>query len=246
MPPAYTPETLNHSLPETLRMTIKSFTFNPFQTNCYVCHDGNRAVLIDPSSHTPEERALVLDYIDRHSLSVESLLLTHAHIDHVMDCAFFAGHFGQSFQLYASDVPLLLRAQDQGRMFGVEVEPPPAPGRLLAEGAVLTVGSSSWQVLHTPGHSPGSICFYDEKNRFVIAGDVLFQGSIGRTDLWQGSLPQLMASIYDKLLPLGDDVTVYPGHGPATTIGAERAANPFLTWPRQIKAPPGGRPSASR
>lgn len=210
-------------------MTIKSFTFNPFQTNCYVCHDGSRAVLIDPSSHTPEERALVLDYIDRQGLSVEMLLLTHAHIDHIMDCAFFAKHFGQAFQMHASDVPLLLRAQDQGRMFGVEVEPPPSPGRLLSEGAVLTVGSSTWQVLHTPGHSPGSICYYDEKNRFVISGDVLFQGSIGRTDLWQGSLPQLMASIFDKLLPLGDDVTVYPGHGPATTVGAERTTNPFLT-----------------
>ena len=114
-------------------------------------------------------------------------------------------------------------------MFGVSIEPPPETSSFLADGDVVEFGRVRFQVLHTPGHSPGSICFYDEPSRAVIAGDVLFQGSIGRTDLWRGSLPELMRSIFEKLVPLGDDVQVHPGHGPDTTIGRERESNPFLT-----------------
>ena len=105
------------------------------------------------------------------------------------------------------------------------------PAHTLHAGDTFSIGSATWEVLHTPGHSPGSVTFYDAANRFIISGDVLFQGSIGRTDLWQGSLPTLMASIYQQLVPLGDDVRVYAGHGPATTIGQERQTNPFLDTP---------------
>ncbi len=210
-------------------MTVQSFTFNPFQTNCLICHDGGEAVLIDPSSSTLRERQVVMDYLKKHDLSISHLLLTHAHIDHIFDCAFFTQEFGEAFKMHRADAPLLRGAQEQARLFGVSIETPPEPGVFLDQGATIKFGEAEWQILHTPGHSPGSICFYDEKNGFVISGDVLFSGSIGRTDLWQGSLPQLMESIFQELVPLGDDVVVYPGHGPSTTVGRERKQNPFLT-----------------
>src|SRR5690606_8886638 len=120
----------------------------------------------------------------------------------------------------------------QSVAFGMPLEAPPPPGRLLDEGDTVTFGEATWEVYHTPGHSPGSICFYDAAGGFVISGDVLFRDSIGRTmGLPQTSLPQLMASIFQKLLRLPDETTVYPGHGPATTIGRERAQNPFLQVP---------------
>ncbi|GIV59678.1 MAG: MBL fold metallo-hydrolase [Rhodothermaceae bacterium] len=210
-------------------MTIKTFTFNPFMTNCYVCHAAGEAVLVDAAASTPKEQQAVLDYVEANDLTVRHLLLTHAHIDHIFGCAAFARHFGLSFKMHRDDLPLLDRAQDQGILFGLEVESPPPVQHFLDEGDTLRFGGHAWEVLHTPGHSPGSICFYDAAGGFVLSGDVLFQGSIGRTDLWRGSLPELMASIYQKLMPLPDETRVYPGHGPATTIGRERTHNPFLT-----------------
>ncbi len=212
-------------------MTIQTFTFNPFATNCYLCHDAGEAVLIDPSSVDAAEHNQVLAYIEAHNLTVKHLLLTHAHIDHIFGCAFMANHFGQSFHLHPDERPFIEHAQQQARMFGIALEQPPMPAHTLHAGDTFSIGSATWEVLHTPGHSPGSVTFYDAVNRFIISGDVLFQGSIGRTDLWQGSLPTLMASIYQQLVPLGDDVRVYAGHGPATTIGQERQTNPFLDTP---------------
>lgn len=210
-------------------MTIKSFTFNPFQTNCFVCHDAGEAVLIDPSCHTEAERQMVLDYLDQHALTVRHLLLTHAHIDHIFGCKALADHFGMPWQMHRADLPLLQRAREQAVFFGVKLENPPLPDRFLQEGDTVAFGEAAWEVLHTPGHSPGSVCFHDAAGGFVIAGDVLFQGSIGRTDLPGGSLPVLMESIFQKLVPLGEATAVHPGHGPSTTIGQEVQTNPFLT-----------------
>lgn len=209
-------------------MTVQSFTFNPFQTNCYVCHSNGEAVLIDPSCHTEEEYQVVLDYIEKQDLTVRHLLLTHAHIDHIFGCAFFADYYGLPFQMHRADVPFIARSQEQALVFGVPLTAPPTPEHFLDERDTIDFGDVSWQIIHAPGHSPGSICFYDTANHFVISGDVLFMNSIGRTDLPQGSLPQLMDSIFQKLVPLGDETTVYPGHGPATSIGRERQQNPFL------------------
>ncbi len=210
-------------------MTVKTFTFNPFQTNCFVCHDEGEAVLVDPSGTTPRDHRAVLDYVGREGLTVRHLLLTHGHIDHIFGCAFFAAHFGQSFRMHRDDVWLLRSADEQASLFGFALEQPPVPEAFLEEGDAVSFGGATWEVLHTPGHSPGSISFYDRAGGFVIAGDVLFRDSIGRTDLWKGSMPQLMTSIFQKLVPLGDEVTVYPGHGPSTTIGRERRYNPFLS-----------------
>lgn len=209
-------------------MIVKRFTVSPFQENCYVCHDNGVAALIDPGTVNASERQQVLDYIEQKDLQVEQLLLTHAHIDHIFGCAFFAEHFSDTFKMHAEDLPLLENAEQQGELFQVPVEAPPMPTALLTEEDTLTVGEATWQVLHTPGHSPGSICFYDPTNRFVINGDTLFQDSIGRTDLWKGSRKQLLASIHEKLLVLDKDVVLYPGHGVETTVGREQANNPFL------------------
>ena len=209
-------------------MQIKRFTFNPFQTNCYICYDEGEAVLIDASCSTEAEYQVVERFLDEEKLTLRHLLLTHAHIDHIFGCAHFAEKYGMGWQMHQEDEQLLTHAVQQAQMFGVSIDEPPAPEGFLSEGDQVSFGGASISVLHTPGHSPGSICFYDE-GKAVIAGDVLFQGSIGRTDLWRGSLPELMQSIFQKLVPLGDDVRVYPGHGPETTIGRERVANPFLT-----------------
>jgi glyoxylase-like metal-dependent hydrolase (beta-lactamase superfamily II) len=210
-------------------MYVKSFTFNPFQTNCFVCHDAGEAVIIDPSCHTERERQQVLDYLDAHDLTVRHLLLTHGHIDHIFGCKAFAEHFGMPWQMHRADVPMLKRAQEQSLLFGVPLEQPPVPETFLDESDTVTFGEATWTVLYTPGHSRGSICFHDARGDFVIAGDMLFAGSIGRTDLPGGSMPELMRSIFQKLIPLGDSTQVYPGHGPETTIGHERQTNPFLT-----------------
>jgi len=209
-------------------MTVKPFVVSPFAENCYVCHDAGEAVLIDPGTTTEAERRTVLDYVTRNDLRVRHLLLTHAHIDHVFGCAFFAREFGMRWKLHEADLPLLDNAALQAQMFGVELERPPAPETSLEEGGTVRFGKAVWQVLHTPGHSPGSVSFYDEASGFVIGGDVLFQGSIGRTDLWGGSMETLLHSIRTKLLALPDETTVYAGHGPSTTIGQERRTNPFL------------------
>lgn len=210
-------------------MEIRSFTFNPFSTNCFVCHDAGEAVVVDPSCRSAEEVEAVVRYLADERLQVSRILLTHAHIDHIFGCRALHDRLGVGIWVHREDAPLLGAAVRQGEMFGVPVEPPPEPAGYLADGDTLVIGGASWQVLHTPGHSPGSVSFADAAHRFVLSGDVLFRDSIGRTDLWMGSLGTLMRSIFDRLVPLGDDVTVWCGHGPSTTIGRERASNPFLT-----------------
>ncbi len=210
-------------------MIVRTFTFNPFQTNCYVCHDGGTAVVVDPSCSTPSERSEVERYVSTEGLAVREILLTHAHIDHIFGCAALSEAFGVGVRVHRSEAGLLAAAEEQARLFGVTVERPPEPAGFLADGEELSIGEAQWTVLHTPGHSPGSVTFVDRTGGFVLSGDVLFRDSIGRTDLWQGSLPVLMRSIFDRLVPLGDEVTVFPGHGPSTTIGRERVRNPFLT-----------------
>ncbi|MGA1493917.1 MAG: MBL fold metallo-hydrolase [Rhodothermales bacterium] len=209
-------------------MIIKSFTFNPFSTNCYVVESGEDIVVVDPSSQADSEHGLLINYIESRGGVLQRILLTHAHIDHVFGCKRLSEHFGVGIEVHAAERMLLQRAETQAAMFGVELEPPPEPVSLLEPDTVISFGDRTWEVLHTPGHSPGSVSFVDRAEGVVFAGDVLFAGSIGRTDLWQGSLPTLMRSIFDVLVPLGDAFRVLPGHGPSTTIGRERLSNPHL------------------
>ena len=210
-------------------MQVEPFPFNSFMTNCYLCHDQGEAVLIDASCDTGAECAEVMEVIETRDLDVRHLLLTHAHIDHIFGCRFFEEQFGQQFQAHEAAVPFIERADEQATAFGVEVDPPSVPTTFLAEGDTISFGDVILEVLHTPGHSPDSISFVHRPSRQAVTGDVLFQNSIGRTQgLPETSRTQLLNSITETLLPLGDDVTIYPGHGPTTTIGQERAQNPFV------------------
>ena len=210
-------------------MHVEPFTFNPFMTNCFLCHDRGEAVLIDASCDTEAECAEVMGVIEEHGLDLRHLLLTHAHVDHIFGCRFFEEQFGQRFKAHEAAVPFIERADEQATAFGVEVEPPSVPTTLLAEGDTISFGDVTLEILHTPGHSPDSISFVHRPSRQAVTGDVLFQNSIGRTQgLPETSRTQLLNSITEKLLPLGDDFAIYSGHGPATTIGRERAQNPFV------------------
>jgi len=215
-------------------MHIQSFVVSPFAENCYLVHADGEAALVDPGTAAAAEREAVEAAVEAAGVRVRHLLLTHAHIDHVFGCAHFAKRYGADadhggWQLHPADVPLIELAPVQAELFGVPLVPPPAPTHLLAEGEGIELGSHRFRVLHTPGHSPGSVCFYAEAEGVLLGGDVLFQGSIGRTDLWEGSMPVLMRSIREQLLTLPDETVVYPGHGPTTTIGQERRTNPFLS-----------------
>ncbi|PEN14379.1 MBL fold metallo-hydrolase [Longibacter salinarum] len=210
-------------------MKVQSFTYNPFMTNCYVCYDAGEAVVIDPSCASAEEKDEVTQFLESNDLTVKHLLLTHAHIDHIFGCAFFEARYDDEFKMHEASIPFIERSVDQAKAFGVEVDPPSVPDTFLEEGDTISFGTVTLDVLHTPGHSPDSICFVDRDSDQAVTGDVLFQDSIGRTEgLPQTSMPQLMASIRDKILPLGDAFTIYPGHGPKTTVARERRQNPFL------------------
>ena len=213
-------------------LTVQSFVVSPFAENTYVLSSNGEAAIVDPGTASRAERQAVEAYIEAAGLTVRHLLLTHGHLDHVFGCAHFARRFPEAehggWQMHPADGPLLQNAVVQGELFGVRVDPPPPPAHGLAAGDEVALGDVALRVLHVPGHSPGSVAFYSAADGILIGGDVLFQGSIGRTDLWQGSLDVLLASIRDEVLTLPDDTVVYSGHGPKTTVGAERRTNPFL------------------
>lgn len=216
-------------------MLVETFPVGALGCNCTVlaCEATREAVVIDPG----DDADTILDLVRANDLTVVSLIHTHAHIDHVGatgavrrgagDQAAIGLHVGDRW-LY-DNVPL------QARMLGLlglsgAADPPPAVDRWLVDGDVVTWGREGRaEVLHTPGHTPGSLCFAVESLGTVYTGDTLFAGSIGRTDLWGGSLPTLLRSIHKRLAPLDPDTAVIPGHGPATTVGDERRSNPFLT-----------------
>lgn len=207
---------------------LQSFTHNPFGTNSYVCHNNADAVIVDASCSTDHEELEIAEYIESHHLTVRHLLLTHAHVDHILGYNRLSRRFQLPWQAHQDTSIWLTGAPAQALLYGLFIKPLPKPGNWLSEQDTITFGHATWRILSTPGHAPGSICFVDDENQFVIAGDVLFQQSIGRTDLPGGDLGTLMDSIFQKLLTLPDTMTVYSGHGPPTTIGLERTHNPFL------------------
>lgn len=209
-------------------MTVRTFTFNPFQTNCYIVWDEQEVVVVDPSCQSASEIDHFIRAVEATERPLNRVLLTHAHIDHIFGCAAVCKHFDAELLVHVDDAPLLKEGRTQAAMFGVDLDDPPEPARFLVPGEPLVMGGSTWNVLHTPGHSPGSVSFHCPEEAFVLSGDVLFAGSIGRTDLWRGSLPTLMQSIFQQLVPLGEEVRVLSGHGPETTIGRELATNQFL------------------
>ena len=211
-------------------MKIKSFSFNPFQENTFVVYDETKeCIIIDPGCYTEKERTELRRFITSEELKPVKLINTHCHIDHVLGNKFASELWNLELYMHKEDLPLLENAGNIGKMYGLEdYEGSPYPKHFLAQDDTLTFGESSFKILFTPGHAPGHICLYSKENNLLIAGDVLFQGSIGRTDLPGGDHSTLINSIITQLFPLSNETQVFCGHGPSTNLGYEKEHNPFL------------------
>lgn len=211
-------------------LKVSSFVFSPIQENTYVLHNElNECLVVDPGCYFPEEQDELKAFITQSSLTPRMLLNTHCHLDHVFGNKFVAETWGLTLQLHEKEKPLLDYAPTSGLVYNMPFVNYSGEYIYLKEGDIIRLGSDELKVIEAPGHSPGHICFYCEKQHFIISGDVLFQRSIGRTDLPGGNHEQLLKNIREKLFVLPEETIVYSGHGPATTIGDEKNYNPFLT-----------------
>ncbi|PKP36853.1 MAG: MBL fold hydrolase [Bacteroidetes bacterium HGW-Bacteroidetes-15] len=209
---------------------IKTFVFNPFQENTYVVYDESKeCVIVDSGCHSKSEQNELVDFIESNGLRPKYAINTHGHIDHVLGSAFVKSHFKVDIMGHPEDLTLMQSAVNHGLMYGISIDEVPLIDININDGDTITFGNSSLEVIHTPGHSQGGICLLSKKGEFVISGDTLFNGSIGRTDLPGGNYDQLISSINKKLLTLNKEYRVYPGHGEPTTIEWEKQNNPFLT-----------------
>lgn len=210
-------------------ISVHFFTFSPIAENTYILFDETKeCVIIDPGCYDDRERAELADFIKSKGLKPVKLLNTHCHLDHVFGNEFIAKKYNLKLEAHRNEIPVLDAFLRSAAMYGLNAEPSPEISTFLAEGDIIQFGNSSLEILFTPGHSPGSITFFNRDQQLMISGDVLFYGSVGRSDLPGGNHATLINSIKSKLLPLGDAFKVYSGHGPVTTIGFERVHNPFL------------------
>lgn len=205
-------------------MIVHRCPVGPFEMNCYLAADPvtREGVVIDPG----DEIEALLALIERERLEIRAILLTHGHIDHVARAQEMKLALGVPMYAHPAEAPLLAAAPQQARLFGLRPGPVPEVDGPLTGGMVFEAGPLRFQILDTPGHSPGGITLVSGQDAFV--GDAIFAGSIGRTDLPGGDLPTLLRSIREQIYPLGDETVLHPGHGPATTVGRERATNPFV------------------
>jgi len=211
-------------------MQIQQFTFNPFQENTYIVYnDEKEAMIIDPGCYTEDEETILKNFIVSNGLKIKLLVNTHLHIDHVLGNAFVEKTYHVKAHANSRDEFWLKGLEGQARMFGLSLRyPSTILENYIQEGDKLHLGSEIFDIFQVPGHSPGSIILYNAKNHLVFVGDVLFHGGIGRSDLQGGNYRSLIEGIQDKLLTLPENTVVYSGHGPSTTIGREKANNPFL------------------
>jgi hydroxyacylglutathione hydrolase len=210
-------------------LTVKIFTLNPVSVNTYILYnEHNQAIIIDPGCYFEEERQQLKSFIENHQLQPVQLLNTHCHLDHVFGNKWVFETYGLELFLHPNEEQVLNFAPQSGKMWGLSFDNYEGPLHFLQQNDIVGLGEHKLKVLLAPGHSPGSICFYCEEQKFAIGGDVLFRESIGRTDLPGGNHQALLTSIKEQLLVLPDDVTIYPGHGEPTTIGYEKQYNPFL------------------
>lgn len=208
---------------------VKIFPNNPFQENTHIVYDETgECAIVDPGMDTAAEQNAVVNFIKNNNLKPVLLLNTHCHIDHILGNKFIFDMYGLKPQFHKGEVHLLEAGVAYAPQFGLRYEPSPVPDVFLGEEGIVSFGNTSLKLIFAPGHSPAHLCFYDEQDNFLIGGDVLFAGSIGRTDLPGGDFKTLMDNIEQKLLILPNNCVVYPGHGPATTIERERLTNPFL------------------
>ncbi|WP_295716804.1 MBL fold metallo-hydrolase [Mucilaginibacter sp.] len=209
---------------------VKSFVNNPYQENTYILYDETgECVIIDPGMYTATEQNVVVNFIKDNNLTPVLLLNTHCHIDHVLGNKFVFDKYGLKPKFHEGELPVLAAVVAYAPQMGIRYEVSPIPEEYLPETGTIKFGNTELELIFAPGHSPAHLCFYDKAANILIGGDVLFRMSIGRTDLPGGNFAQLMDNIETKLFALPDDCTVYPGHGPETTIGFEKQNNPFLT-----------------
>ena len=217
---------------QSFHMEIKSLEINPFAENTYVLYDETReCVIIDPGCSNRDEENELFDFISNENLRVVSLLNTHCHIDHVLGNWAVKNRYGVNLFIHKLDEVVLKAVKVYALNYGIPQYQEADVDGHLNEGEKVSFGNQSLDILFVPGHAPGHVAFYHSKEKILIGGDVLFLNSIGRTDLPGGHHQTLINSIHQKLFPLPDDVVVYPGHGPTTTIGYEKKNNPFCALP---------------
>lgn len=210
-------------------LQIQSFAFNPFSENTYVVFNEDKdAFIIDPGNFSEEETATLLKFISDNGLKVQNILLTHAHIDHVLGLQKVYDQYKVPVLIHPLEQEMLDRNPMDANRFGFFFKPFAGKISYINENETVTLGNHEFKIIHVPGHSPGSVAFYNEAQKFMISGDVLFEGSIGRTDLYKGNHDQLITNIKTKLLVLHEETKVYNGHGNPTTIGFEKNYSPYF------------------
>jgi len=211
-------------------MNIQLFTFNPFQENTYIIYDKTKeCIIIDPGCYEKHEEKQLEEFIRKKDLIPISLINTHCHIDHILGNQFVKETWNIELSMNILDIPLLENAEKIAQLYGLtKYKRSPLPTEFLEEGNVVKFGNSNLTVLFTPGHSPGHISLYNKEEKILVSGDVIFKGSVGRTDLPGGDHNILIKNIKNKILKLPDEIKIFSGHGPITNIGTERKENPFI------------------
>nr|WP_315027154.1 MBL fold metallo-hydrolase [uncultured Chryseobacterium sp.] len=210
-------------------LQIQGFVFNFASENTYILYNENKnAWLIDPGNMNTQETQAIDNFIKEKGLHVQKILLTHAHIDHVFGLQWAFDTFKVPVNMHQEDQEVLDMLQASGVRFGMKIDPVKVDVEYLQEGDELDLDGEKFKIYHVPGHSPGSVVYHNDNQKFMISGDVLFEGSIGRTDLYKGNYEQLIDGIKTKLFVLDNDTQVFSGHGNPTTIGFEKQYNPFL------------------
>lgn len=213
-------------------MKVQQFPFNPFQENTVIVYNDQKdAVIIDPGFYGTHERNILTDFIESNQLKVHAILNTHCHIDHIMGNAFCVDHYGVELWAHKEELFTLSLSERSAMMYGLDgFIPSPEPTRFIEDNEVLRFGDLEFKVIFGPGHAVGHVAFYNEKNKLVINGDILFKGSFGRVDLPGGDMETLKRTIFERMFTLPDDTLVYTGHGPTTTIGEEKRTNYILQF----------------
>lgn len=210
-------------------ITVKTFIFNPYQVNTYLLYDEtNECVMIDPGCYFHKEADQIFSFVTQKNLRPVKILITHGHFDHILGVSAMKQEYRVPVLMNESDMVIFNHASEHARNYGLNFSQPESPDVSIKNGEEILFGNSHLKTIHCPGHSPGSIVFHSPEQKIIFAGDVLFNGSIGRTDLECGNMETLLSSIKDKLLILDGSTKVYCGHGPETTIANESYSNPFL------------------